>query len=60
MQITDGKSDALEIVKRVHAEIRQIQKDLDELEYLIYKKDERVQLRFFNKGEVNDKKRSEE
>ena len=58
MQIRDERSDALKLVQQVHREIRQIQRDLDELEYLIYKKDERVKIKFFNKGEADDTKRS--
>lgn len=58
VQIRDERSDALKLVQQVHREIRQIQRDLDELEYLIYKKDERVKIKFFNKGEADDTKRS--
>ena len=55
MRLTDGNSDALQIINRVHREIKEIQKDLDELEYLLYKKDERCKIQFFGRG--NDDKR---
>lgn len=51
MKITNDKSDALALIKAIHEEVRQIQRDLAELEYLIYEKDERVEIKFFDKGE---------
>lgn len=59
MKIASDKSDALALIKEIHKEIIQIQKDLSELEYLIYEKDERVEIKFFERGS-NDKKGSEE
>ena len=47
MRIKSENSDAMEIIRRVHREIKQLQRDLDELEYLIYEKDERVKIEFF-------------
>lgn len=58
MKITDGRSDALELVKKMHREMRQLQKTMDELEYLVYEIDARCQITFFEGGE-HDKKRSE-
>lgn len=57
MKVADEKSDALELVKRIHREMRQLQKSMDELEYLIYAVDARTQIEFFKGGE-HDKKRS--
>lgn len=59
MKITDGKSDALELVQRIHVEMKILQKAVDELEYLIYSQDERAKITFFNEGRKNDKGRSE-
>lgn len=58
MKVANEKSDALELVKRMHREMRQLQKTLDELEYLVYEIDARCQIQFFKGGE-HDKKRSE-
>lgn len=55
MKVANEKSDALELVKRMHREMRQLQKTLDELEYLVYEIDARCQIQFFKGGE-NDKK----
>lgn len=57
MKITDGKSDALELVQRIHVEMKILQKAVDELEYLIYSQDERAKIEFF-KGKANDERRS--
>ena len=51
MKIVDGKSDALELIQKIHREMLELQKHIDELEYLIYEKDERAKIEFFN----NDK-----
>ena len=59
MILADGKTDALRLVHKVHREIQEIQRDLDELEYLIYSKDERSKIRFFGRGE-HDKRGSKE
>lgn len=59
MKITDGKSDALELVQRIHVEMKILQKAVDELEYLIYSQDERAKITFFSEGRNNDKGRSE-
>ena len=60
MKITDGKSDALELVQRIHVEMKILQKAVDELEYLIYSQDERAKITFFNERGNNDKGRSKE
>lgn len=59
MKIADEKSDAIALIREIHKEVRQVQRDLAELEYLIYEKDERVEIEFFERG-LNDKERSEE
>lgn len=58
MKISNDKTDALLLIKAIHKEVRQIQRDLAELEYLIYEKDERVEIKFFERG-LNDKEGSE-
>lgn len=58
MKIADERSDALEILKRIHTEMRVLQGAIAELEYLIYETDERVQINFFERGE-HDKGRSQ-
>ena len=57
MQITDGISDALELSKDLHRKMKELQKSLDELEYLIYSLDDRVQIEFFTRG-ANDEEGS--
>ena len=58
MKIANEKSDALEIICRLHREIKEIQNTLSELEYLIYEQDERCKIEFFERG-VHDEGRSE-
>lgn len=48
MKVANEKADALEIIKRLHREMRQIQNTISELEYLIYEEDERVKIELFN------------
>ena len=55
MKITDGKSDALELVQRIHVEMKILQKAVDELEYLIYSQDERAKIEFFAEKKKNDR-----
>lgn len=55
MKITDGKSDALELVQRIHVEMKILQKAVDELEYLIYSQDERAKIEFFTEKKKNDR-----
>ena len=58
MKITDDKSDALELVHRIHDQMKTLQESIDELEYLIYRADERAKIEFFERGE-HDKGRSQ-
>ena len=57
MKIEDGKSDALELVRRIHREMKTLQGSISELEYLIYEQDERCKIEFFRRGE-HDERRS--
>lgn len=47
MKIEDGKSDAVELVRRIHREMKTLQNSISELEYLIYEQDERCKIEFF-------------
>lgn len=49
MEIKDNKSDAMEIIRRIHREMKELQESIAELEYLIYEHDERVKIEFFGK-----------
>ena len=57
MKIANDKSDALELVQRIHVEMNILRKALAELEYLIYETDDRVSIEFYEGGR-NDKERS--
>ena len=59
MKLEDGISDAVELSKDLHRKMKELQKAIDELEYLIYSLDDRVQIEFFKRGE-NDKEGSKE
>jgi len=59
MRITDGVSDALKISQELHRDVSDLQKKIDELEFLICEIDDRVKIQFFNGGS-NDKGRSQE
>jgi len=49
MRIANERSDALEIICRLHREIKDIMNTLSELEYLIYETDERCKIEYFKK-----------
>jgi hypothetical protein len=51
MKIANDKSDALELVRRIHAEMNILRKALAELEYLVYETDDRVSIEVL--GEVS-------
>lgn len=57
MKLKDDKSDALELIKKIHSQMRVLQGTIAELEYLIYTKDERVEINYFERG-AHDKERS--
>lgn len=59
MRLTDGVSDALKISQKLHRDVMELQKTIDELEFLVCEIDERCKLGFFERGE-NDEGRSEE
>lgn len=58
MKITDGVSDALKLSQGIHNDMKELQRKIDELEYLICLIDERVKIEFFQRGE-NDKRGSQ-
>jgi len=47
MKLSDGTSDAIHILRRIHREMKQLQDSIGELEYLIYKIDERCKIEIF-------------
>lgn len=57
MKIADDKSDALELITDIKAEMARVRALLAELEYLVYEKDDRVKIEFFERGK-HDKKGS--
>ena len=59
MRLTDGVSDALEIAQKLHRDVLDLQRTIDELEYLVCEIDERCKLGFFEGGE-HDEGRSQE
>lgn len=59
MRLTDGISDALKISQKLHRDVLELQRTIDELEFLVCEIDERCKLGFFERGEY-DKGRSKE
>ena len=59
MKIADEKSDAIQIIHDLKTEMNNIRQLLAELEYLVYEKDERAEIIFFERGE-NGEGREEE
>ena len=59
MKIQHEDMDALELVKDIKEEMRKVRDLLAALEYVIYQKDDRVEINFFERGE-DDKKGSKE
>ena len=53
MKLTDGTSDAIHILRRIHREMKQLQDSIGELEYLIYQIDERCKIEMF--GELGQR-----
>ena len=47
MQLTDGISDAIEIANDLHRQVHELERSIDELQYLIYSLDDRVKIEFF-------------
>jgi len=58
MIITDETSDALELVRELHRQMNVMRSLMDELEYLVYRCDERCKIEFFGKGK-NDEGRGQ-
>ena len=59
MKIADDKSDALKLIQKIHREMFEVNRDLAELEYLLYSMDERCKIEFFGRGS-NDERGSKE
>ena len=59
MRLTDGVSDALKLSRDLHRSVSDLQKKIDELEFLICEIDDRCKIEFFGRGE-HDKERSQE
>ena len=51
MRIQHEDMDALELVKDIKTEMRKVRDLLAALEYVIYQKDDRVEINFFERGE---------
>ena len=51
MKIADDKSDAIELIKDIKKQMSIVRELLAELEYLVYEKDDRVFIEFFERGE---------
>lgn len=58
MKIASERSDAIELMKDIKKQMSIVRELLAELEYLVYEKDDRVFIEFFEGGE-HDKGRSE-
>lgn len=50
MKIADDKSDAIELIKDIKKQMSIVRELLAELEYLVYEKDDRVFIEFFERG----------
>lgn len=59
MKLQDEHSDALKLIQKIHREMMEVNRDLAELEYLLYTIDERCKIQFFDERGVNDKGRSQ-
>ena len=53
MKLSDGISDAIELANDLHRKVHELEKSIDELQYLIYSLDDRVKIELF--GGVYDK-----
>jgi hypothetical protein len=58
MKIASERSDAIELMKDIKKQMSIVRELLAELEYLVYEKDDRVSIEFFERGD-HDKGRSE-
>ena len=59
MKIQHEDMDAIELVRDIKAEMAKVREMIAALEYVIYQKDERVEIVLFERGE-HDKEGSEE
>lgn len=59
MRIEHEDLDAIELVKDIKAEMAKVRNLLAALEYVIYQKDDRVEIEFFERG-AHDKERGKE
>ena len=58
MKIQHEDKDAIELIKDIHTEMAKIRDLIGALEYVIYQKDDRVEINFFERGE-HDKEGSQ-
>ena len=56
MKIQHDDKDALELIKDINEEMAKVRDLIGALEYVIYQKDERVEINFFERG-AYDKER---
>lgn len=54
MKIKDDHSDALNIIRDLHKEMKIVRSLLGELEYLVYQCDDRCKIEFFGKGKHDE------
>ena len=47
MKLCDGISDAIKLSNDLHNKVRELERSIDELQYLIYSLDDRVKIEFF-------------
>lgn len=59
MEIRHEDMDALDLIKDIKAEMNKVRNLIGALEYVIYQKDDRVEINFFERGE-HDKEGSKE
>jgi len=59
MKIEHENRDAIELIRDIKREMEIVRGLISTLEYVVYQCDERVEIKFFERGE-NDKGRSEE
>ena len=51
MKIVDKDLDAIELIHDIKKQMKEVRELIAALEYVIYQKDERVEINFFERGE---------
>jgi hypothetical protein len=54
MKIKDETSDALDIIHDLHREMKVVRSLIDELEYVVYRCDDRCKIEFFGRGKNDE------